>query len=265
MIVKHHHYIDLRTQKQLFDTRSKLIGLIVIVLGGSLLVDLFQVSWYFLLLLLLLPILKPRRTFLKQIIFTLPLILSLSLISFFSFDPHSFSNFLYEAVHTKTSFAFFTAFRSIMIISFILVIVNSEESFFEIIYGLDDLKLPGLLTNLLFLTYHFFNLIQEEFSRILDARSNRMFSESSIMQLGSLKLIGNILGASLARSFKRAEYISASLSARGFTSTSTFSHPEKPWTRSGVLFIICILIISIFIGIYGQNSLIDLVLGLKTQ
>ncbi len=263
MIGNHHHYSDLRAQKQTLDTRSKLIGLITIVLGGSLLVDLSQVSWYFLLLLLLLPILKPQKTFLKQIAYTLPLILSLSLISFFSFNPPSFSNFLYEAVHTKTSFAFFTAFRSIVIVTFILVVVNSEESFFEIIYGLDDLKLPGLLTNLLFLSYHFFNLIQKEFSRILDARSNRMYSEGSIMKLRSLKLIGNILGASLARSFKRAEYISASLSAKGFSGTSTFSHPEKPWTRSGVLFIIFIVIISCFISIYGQNSLIEFIIGSK--
>jgi energy-coupling factor transporter transmembrane protein EcfT len=164
---------------------------------------------------------------------------------------------LYEATHNKGSFACFTAFRSIVIISFVLVIVSSEESFFEIIYGLDDLKLPGLITNMLFLTYHFFNLIQKEFSRILDARSNRMYRESSIIQLRSLSLIGNILGASLARSFKRAEYISASLSVRGFSSTSHFSHPEKPWTRSGLFFVVLTIITSIFIGIYGQNSPID--------
>ncbi|MHA2156871.1 MAG: energy-coupling factor transporter transmembrane component T family protein [Candidatus Hodarchaeales archaeon] len=258
----HHHYSALQTQKQVLDIRSKLIGLVLIVLGCSFLVDFSQVSWYTILLLLLVLILKPRKTILKQIVLTLPLIISLSLISFFSFDPPTYTNFLFEATHNKVSFALFTAFRSIVIISYILVIVNSEESFFEIIYGLDDLKLPGLLTNLLFLTYRFFSLIQEEFSRILDARSNRMYSESSIMQLRSLKLIGNILGASLARSFKRAEYISASLSARGFSGTSKFSHPEKPWTRSGFLFVIFTINISIFIGFYGQNSPIDLLLGL---
>ncbi len=261
MTDKHHHYVALGAPKQVLDIRSKLLGLVLIVLGCSFLVDISQVSWYAILLLLLLLILRPRKTFLKQIVLTLPLILSLSLISFFSFDPPSFSNFLYETTHTKGSFAFFTAFRSIVIVSSILVIVSSEESFFEIIYGLDDLKLPGLLTNLLFLTYRFFSLIQEEFSRILDARSNRMYSESSIMQLRSLKLIGNILGASLARSFKRAEYISASLSARGFSGTSKFSHPEKPWTRSGFLFVIFAIIVNIFIGLYGQISPLDLVVG----
>lgn len=265
MTDNHHHYVALRTQKEVLDIRSKLIGLFLIVLGCSFLVDISQVTWYAIFLFLLLLILRPRKTFLKRIVLTLPLILSLSLISFFSFDPPIYSNFLFEAVHNKGSFAFFTASRSIVIISFILTIVCSEESFFEIIYGLDDLKLPGLLTNLLFLTYHFFNHIQEEFSRILDARSNRMYNESSNMQLMALKLIGNILGASLARSFKRAEYISASLSARGFSGTSNFSHPEKPWTRSGFLFVVFIIIISIFIGIYGQCSPIDLVVGLLSQ
>ena len=160
MTHNHYHFLDVKASRQVLDTRSKLIGLFIIVLGGSFLVDIAQVFWYFLLFLLLLPILRPKKTFIKQMVYTFPLIFSLSLISFFSFDPPIFSNFLYEAVHTKSSFALFTASRSIILVSFILMIVNSEESFFEIIYGLDDMKLSGLLTYLLFLSFHFFNFIQ---------------------------------------------------------------------------------------------------------
>ena len=251
MTDKHTHYLTLRTQDQVLDIRSKLIGLVLIILGCSFVVDISQVIWYAIPLLSLIVILKPQKSFIRQIGLTLPIIISLSVIAYFSFDPPIFSNFLYETIHSKISFAFFTAFRSIVIVTYVLVIINSEESFFDVIYGLDDLKMPVLLTNMLFLTYRFFGLIQEEFSRILDARSNRLYNESSLMQFRSLKIIGNILGASLARSFKRAEYISASLSARGFSGTSKFSHPDKPWTRSGLLFIIFVIIISIFIGIYG--------------
>lgn len=262
MATRNNIFYESKVNNQLIDTRSKIIGLLIIVLEGTFLVDFIQIFYYTLFLLFIFLILKPKRTFLKQIFLSLPLILSLSLISFFSFNPSFYGNILFETTHSKISFAVFTAYRSIILISFILIIIHSEESFFDIIYGLDDMKLPRLLVNLLFLTYYFFNHVGLEFSRILEARSNRIYHERSIIHLRSLIIIGNILGASLARSFKRAENISASLSTRGFSSASTFSHPEKPWTVSGILFIIITLFISVFIGIYGQNSPLELVLGL---
>jgi energy-coupling factor transporter transmembrane protein EcfT len=129
--------------------------------------------------------------------------------------------------------------------------INSEESFFEIIYGLDDLKMPTLITNLTFFTYRFFFLMQEEFGRILEARSNRLYGEKLHFNPNSLKVIGNIIGSALARSFKRAENVSATLSARGFS--GKLSHPEQPWTLKGIFFLIFTFLIIVPIMIIGQT------------
>ncbi|MFX0050528.1 MAG: energy-coupling factor transporter transmembrane component T family protein, partial [Candidatus Hermodarchaeota archaeon] len=124
-----------------------------------------------------------------------------------------------------------------------------------IIYGLDDLKMPTLITNLTFFTYRFFFLMQEEFSRILEARSNRLYGEKLRFNLKSLKIIGNIIGSALARSFKRAENVSATLSARGFS--GKLSHPEQPWTFQGFIFLIFIFLLVFTIMVLGQTSPID--------
>lgn len=191
-------------------------------------------------------ILRPRRSFLKYSLVSIPIILSLTIVSFFSFSSVtiSYRTLFFTATHNNVSFAVFSGWRSLLIVFFVLMMINSEDSFFEIIYGLDDLHMPDLLTNLTFLTYRFFFLMEEEFKRILEARSNRLYGAPTNMSISSLQLLGNIIGSVLARSFKRAEYVSATLAARGFSSSSKMSHPEQPWTSGGVLLIIFTLIMT---------------------
>ncbi len=150
------------------------------------------------------------------------------------------------------SFALFSGLRSYLITMFVLLLVYSEADFFEIIYGLDELGMPELLTSLTFFTYRFFFLMQEELERIIEARSNRLYGEKLRMNIKSLKVIGNIIGGLLARSFKRAEHVSAILSARGFT--GKLMHPHHPWTIQGIVFFVLMTLITIIIMIIGQLS-----------
>lgn len=242
------------------DVRSKIIASFFVILACSFIVTSNQLIWFIVLLLIYTPVLRPRKSFIKYTLAALPIILSLTFISFISFSsaPVVYKNLFYQTVHNNISFAFFSGLRSIVIVSFVLITINSEESFFEIIYGLDDLKMPRLITNLTFLTYRFFFLMQEELSRILEARSNRFYGQKIYLNLASLKLTGNIIGSVLARSFKRAEYISATLSARGFT--GKISHPEQPWTPVGVFFIIFTIIYVLMLMVIGE-SMFHLLIG----
>ena len=250
----HIHYpVEEEKFVRLIDVRSKILATFSVVLACSFLVHLDQLFWFFLLFLVFLAVFKPQRTFLKYSIVTLPIILSLTLVSFFSFSPSLtvYRSIFFTTTHNNLSFAFFSGTRSLLVVFFVLILISSEDTFFEIIYGLDDLFLPSFLTNLTFLTYRFFFLIQEEFNRILEARSNRLFGQKLFFNLTSLRLIGNIIGSSLARSFKRAEYISATLSARGFS--GKMSHPEQPWTLTGVLFLLMVIFAIILIMIFSLS------------
>jgi len=235
------------------DVRSKIIATFFVILVCSILVELVQLFWFFLVFLCFLIILKPDKDFLKFSLPTIPIVFSLSLIAFFSFSrsPIVYKSLFYWTIHDNISFALFSGFRSYLIALFVLMMINSEESFFDIIYGLDDLKMPNFLTVLTFLTYRFFFLMQEELSRILEARSNRLYGEKLRFNLKSLKIIGNIIGSALARSFKRAENVSATLSARGFS--GKLSHPEQPWTFKGIVFLSFTFLLVLTIMIIGQT------------
>ena len=235
------------------DIRSKIIACLIIIIGCSFVVTINQLLWFLILLCFYFLAFKPRKSIFKYALVALPIILSLTIITFASFSPTPivYRNLFYTTIHNNVSFALFSGFRGILIVLFVAVIIHSEYSFFEIIYGLDDLKMPRLMTNLTFLTYRFFFLIQEEFTRILEARSNRFYGQKTYLNLTSLKITGNIIGSVLARSFKRAEYVSATLSARGFT--GKFSHPEQPWTSTGLVFIFITIIYVLMIMIIGEN------------
>lgn len=248
----HIHYpIEKDKFEKLIDVRSKIIATFIVVLACSFLVNLKQLFWFILVFLVFLAVFRPKKAFFKYSIAVLPIILSLTIVSFFSFNSSLtvYRTIFYTTTHNNVSFALFSGARSLLIVFFVLIMINSEDTFFEIIYGLDDLFLPNFLTNLTFLTYRFFFLMHEEFSRILEARSNRLYGQKFFFNLTSLRIMGNIIGSALARSFKRAEYISATLSARGFS--GKMSHPEQPWTFSGVIFLLTVILVIIFIMIFS--------------
>ena len=251
----HIHYpTETDAHSKMIDVKSKIIAVFSVVLACSLIIDFYQLFWFYILLVFFGIFLRPRKSFLKYSLIPLPIIGSLALLSFltFSSSPITYKSLFYETTHNNLSFALFFGFRSLLLVLFLLILINSEESFFEIIYGLDDLKMPDLLSNLTFLTYRFFFLMQEEFGRILEARSNRIYGEKLRINLRSMKVLGNIIGSALARSFKRAEYISAALSARGFS--GKISHPEQPWTYQGVIFLLFTLFFVFLILLLGQTS-----------
>ncbi|MFX1508598.1 MAG: energy-coupling factor transporter transmembrane component T family protein [Promethearchaeota archaeon] len=236
------------------DVRSKIITTFLVVLACSFLVELNQLFWFYIIFGLFILILRPHRDFLKSSLVTLPIIVSLSIVSFFSFSssPVIYKSVLYTTIHNNLSLALFLGLRSYLIAIFVLILIYSEADFFEIIYGLDELGMPELLTSLTFFTYRFFFLMQEELTRILEARSNRLYGEKLRINLESLKVIGNILGGLLARSFRRAEHVSASLSARGFS--GKLRHPHHPWTIQGIVFFVTMTFITIITMIMGQLS-----------
>ncbi|MHA1215431.1 MAG: energy-coupling factor transporter transmembrane component T family protein [Candidatus Hodarchaeales archaeon] len=257
MVHTHLHYPaeEEEISHKCVDVRSKILSTFFIILIGSLLVDIKQLFWFFLIVLWFVVALRPKKTFIKHSLVTIPLIASFTLIVFLTFKKNTevFSNFFFFTVHNNVSLAVFFGLRSYLLVLIILILINSEKSFFEIVYGMDDLKFPHLLTDLLFLTYRFIFILQDELVRILEARSNRLYGEKLRMNVKSLRMIGNILGSVLARSFKRAEHISATLAAKGYS--GNISHPEQPWTLAGVLFLCCNIVFSFLLVFYGQVNL----------
>ncbi|MFX0115339.1 MAG: energy-coupling factor transporter transmembrane component T family protein [Candidatus Hodarchaeota archaeon] len=228
------------------DTRSKLIAALGATTGTAYTVNFEQLLWFLGLLLVVFVVFRPRRSLFKKLLIPLPVILALGVLSFLTRpDNFVYSNGFMSASFDRTAFAIFMVSKALLAVCFVLSVVESE-SFYDVIYALDDLHFPRIFTSLLFLTYRNIFLIQAEFGRILEARYNRNFGKRMFFNFYTLKVIGNMIGGVLVRSLKRSEHTADILMARGFQ--GRFPHPAKPWTTFGITF--AIFMVFSTIGIY---------------
>ncbi|MHA1167803.1 MAG: energy-coupling factor transporter transmembrane component T [Candidatus Hodarchaeales archaeon] len=197
---------------------------------------------------------KPRymQVFLKMIA-SIPLILSLLLLSIVSRPAEFiFSNGIFTTTFTSTSFALLQLLRTLIIIFFTLSFIEGENSFFDVIYALDDFHLPGILISILFLMKRFIKTTQEELRRILDARYNRHYSTPNRFSLEHLKILSLIISGLIARSLKKSDIVSDSLSTRGFK--RRFPHQQLNWTRTGLTILITTITFSSLITLFHING-----------
>jgi len=216
------------------DTRSRLIAALVAAVGTAFIVTIEQLGWFFGLFLIVLVTFRPRRSLLKKAFVPLPVILAFGVLSFVTHPSQLvYSNGFQSASFDKTTFVIFMIAKAMLAVGFILSVVESE-SFYDVIYALDDLRLPWIFTSLMFLTYRNIFLIQAEFRRMLEARYNRNFGKRSNFNFYTMKVLGNMIGGVLIRSLWRSEHTADILVARGFQ--GRFPHPNKPWTVFGIVF-----------------------------
>ncbi|MFW9914206.1 MAG: energy-coupling factor transporter transmembrane component T family protein [Candidatus Thorarchaeota archaeon] len=231
------------------DTRSKLIAALGATTGTAFSVSFEQLIWFLGLLIVVFMAFRPRRSLFKKLLIPLPIILAFGVFSFLTRpDNFVYSNGFMSASFDRTAFAIFMISKALLAICFVLTVVESE-SFYDVIYALDDLHFPRVFTSLLFLTYRNIFLIQAEFGRMLEARYNRNFGKRMFFNFYTLKVIGNMIGGVLVRSLKRSEHTADILVARGFQ--GRFPHPAKPWTAFGIVFVAFMIFstIGIYIGV----------------
>jgi cobalt/nickel transport system permease protein len=247
----HTHEIELKSSIRISDTKSKFIITIITVLALSFIVSYSSliVIYLFTLLVALFYYRPSFRAVLMKMIFPLPLIVSLAILSLVSRpDIFVFSNGLFSSTFTNVSFALFQTLRSFLIVFVVLSFIEGEDSFYEVIYALDELYIPRLFNNLLFLMYRSIFITQEELRRIREARYNRYNITPSYLSWTNLKITGNIIAGLIARSLNRSENIADNLSARGFQ--MKFPHEPKKWTGIGIglcLFSLIFNVLVIFI------------------
>ncbi|MFW9997599.1 MAG: energy-coupling factor ABC transporter permease [Candidatus Odinarchaeota archaeon] len=249
----HSHRVGEVRQSKDSDTKSKFIITVITVAVLSLIVtfDALVVSSSFALIIIVFYFKPVYHKVLVKMLIPLPLILSLTLISFISRpEVFVFSNGLFNATFTNYSFSLFQTIRSFVIVFLALSFIEGEDSFYEVIYALDELPFPKMLNNLIFLMYRFIFTTREELNRILEARYNRHYEAPGRFSWTHLKITGYIIAGLIARSLKKSDAIADNLNTRGFH--RSFPHEPKKWTGIGVFLLIFTL---------SFNSWILLILG----
>lgn len=106
----------------------------------------------------------------------------------------------------------------------------------EILRGLERLRLPNLLVQIISFMIRYVNVVSDEMSRMKVARESRGFEASG---LRSWRFLGSVAAALFIRSYERGERVYLAMLARGYTGSlpDGGQHPAslRQWTRGLVL------------------------------
>lgn len=120
----------------------------------------------------------------------------------------------------------------------------TTESIVNIGHALNDLKVPGKIVHLLFITYRYVFLIEQEYLRLHNTLKARGFSPKP--NFHTYRTFAYLLGMLLVRSAERAERVHQAMVCRGFHgkfySLSSFSLTLKDYLWGSGMILVLLLI-----------------------
>lgn len=240
------------------DSKSKLLLLFTTIIAQTLIITYEQLIFFIAVLGLCVLMFRPSiGAVIKKLLVPLPLILSLTLLLVFSSESFTKLSFLQVTVeYSELEYSFFLVARSLLVVLTLLVVVESEDSFFEVIYALDSLKMPKVLVNVLLLMYRSALDLQEEARRLLDARYARSVGSksstgSTLLSLHTYRILGFLVGNLLLRSLQSSEARSDVLLSRGYQ--GTLHYPAKVFSAQG-LFVLWLFVLLDLIILFSVNT-----------
>ncbi len=232
------------------DTKSKILTIIVFLFFLISIISIEQLLFAFLYWVVLLVVFKARirQVFLKATP-VFPLIISLGILTWWGKTEGSIMTFGDATVnYSRTGLTLFFVLRSMLLVFTALLIIESEESFFKIIYALDDLYVPDLIINVLLFMYRTFLDLKIEGEKMLNARYSRGSYKSSWAKISEYKLLGYMLGSIFVRASYKSHSRKDALISRMYD--GIFRHEKTHFTSTGVFIlwvttIFCLIILLI--------------------
>ena len=94
-----------------------------------------------------------------------------------------------------------------------LILLTSTTRFSQLLKGMENLRLPRVMTMILSFMYRYIFVLVDEVMRMKQARDSRSFGGRRLWQL---RTIGNMIGTLFIRSYERGERVYAAMMSRGF-------------------------------------------------
>lgn len=116
------------------------------------------------------------------------------------------------------------------------VTLSATTSAREILRGLERLRMPSLLVQIISFMIRYVNVVSDEMSRMAVARASRGFEASGVK---SWRFLGQVAGALFIRSYERGERVYLAMLSRGYTGTLPDSGHDpaskRQWAQGMVL------------------------------
>ncbi len=240
------------------DTKSKIIILISNSIVLTLLIS-FELLLLFGIMLLILTFVYRANVYeiIKKFLLTLPLLVSLVLLVYLAYPSQGLISFGKTLIkYSKIELVIFYFFKTFLFIYNTLLLIESEDSFLDIIYAFESLKMPNVLVNVLLFMYRSTIDLQKEAERILDARYIRSYGERLGTSLRSYQIIGYMIGGILIRTLIKNSQRRDALIVRGFN--GTLYHATINWSFQGLRLLWITLLSNVILLIMVQLKFLPL-------
>lgn len=240
------------------DSKSKILILIFNTFILTFLIS-FELIFLFGLLLLLLTYIYRANVLgiVKKFIVTLPLLLSLTFLVYFAYPNQGILSFGKTLIHySRFEIIAFYLLKTFLFIYNALILIESEDSFLEVIYAFESLKMPQVLVNVLFFMYRSTIDMQQETERMLEARYIRSYGKPFGSNLRSYKLIGFMIGGILTRTLLKNNQLKDALIIRGYD--GTLHHSKVPWSFQGLRLLWFTLLINVLLLLFVRVKFLPL-------
>ncbi len=127
------------------------------------------------------------------------------------------------------------------------VALSATTSQFDIVKGLEKLKLPKIFVAILSFALRYISVYISEFKRVKLSMKSRGFNSKSLTDSVAIAYAGS---AMLIRGFERGEKVYSSMIARGFDGNLFIT--SKKWNQSKLLYFLCIT--TLLVNILGYFS-----------
>ncbi len=182
------------------------------------------------------------KTLLKKMYIVIPFILFSFFLPFVGQGGEIYYLYKDIAIHENGLFDMINIlFKSIAGVS-MTIALSSTTSQFDIVKGLEKLRLPKILIAIISFSLRYINVYTSELSKTKQGMQSRGFENRSLKDSVSLAYAGSTM---IIKGFERGEKVYSSMVSRGFNGALPAS--KKEWSYSKLLYLLCLisLIISI--------------------
>lgn len=219
------------------DTRLKILSMLMLIIVFSTLRSVYYLAGGALFLLILAVLIGvPMVSLLKRFVWILPFAgVMIALFPFitpghalFTLNTPVFAITGTSEGLTKASQLALRVFDATFAVSLLVLTTPLRE----LLQGLQQLRVPGIMVSLISFTLRYFEVLLDEVERMKLARKARCFQAGkSLLNLHTMKTLGLLLGTLFVRAAERGERIFVAMLSRGYQGEMVISGPCPPKAR----------------------------------
>lgn len=238
-------YAYLKSPLHSFDPRAKLVCILVLIFSIVLINDIGTLLIGFLIVIALVYVSNiPLRFVLKRLRWIVLFVIAMSIVLIFTIPGKPvYTLGLLTISEEGLLRAFLISLKAFSVILLIFPMLATMK-FVTFIKTLEKLRVPNKLVQIIALTYRYIFVFLNEIQRTFRSVESRGFRRKT--SVFNLRIMGNIIGILLVRSYERGQHVYDAMVARGYDgkigSLRKFEMRSRDWLKAFMILAMAVLL-----------------------